>query len=118
MQMLLDWVPPHHNPPLAEVLPGGIFTKGVTTLQQTSWETKTREPPFDLMPWELQGLTKLTRSMLEKDMHRRPQAQQVLRDVWFTIEPQEQSHQPLKPGTSSAALGEPLEMFMSFFNVM
>lgn len=83
MQMLLDSVPPHHNPPQCEVLPGGIFTQGVNTLQEAAMMVKTREPPFDLMPGALAALTNITRRLLDKDVTRRPMAQHVLRDAWF-----------------------------------
>jgi len=83
MQMLLDSVPPHHNPPQCEVLPGGIFTKGANTIHEAALVAKTRDPPFESMPRALQGLTKLTRSLLDKDVQKRPSAQRVLRDDWF-----------------------------------
>lgn len=83
MQMLLDRIPPHHNPPECEVLPGGIFTEGATTLNEASTVAKTREPPTDALPPEFQPVATLARKMLEKDVQKRLQAKQVLRDAWF-----------------------------------
>lgn len=83
MQLLLDRVPPHHSPPPCEVLPGGIFTEGAATLREAADVARTREPPFELMPSDLIGLTKLARKMLDKSAASRPRAAQVLRDDWF-----------------------------------
>jgi len=83
MQLLLDKVPPHHNPPYCNVLPGGIFTEGASTFEDAFEVSRIREPPFEMMPVELSGLTSLTRKLLDKKMVSRPRALQVLRDPWF-----------------------------------
>jgi serine/threonine protein kinase len=83
MQMILNKVPPHHNPPKCEVLPGGIFTEGVNLLKAVGTVTRTRTPPFNLMAADWPILTQLTRRLLAKDVFRRPCSRQVLQDVWF-----------------------------------
>jgi len=83
MQMLLNRVPPHHNPPVCEVLPGGIFTQGLTRITEVAEATRTCDPPYNSMPPSFSMLTVLLQKMLEKDVRRRPQAQQVLHDAWF-----------------------------------
>jgi serine/threonine protein kinase len=83
MQLLLDRVPPHHNPGMCEVLPGGIFTQGAKTYREAAVLAKTREPPFEAMPRELAAAAQLLRKVLDKDVKRRPMAQQVLCEEWF-----------------------------------
>lgn len=83
MQMLLDKVPPHHNPPQCQVLPGGIFTEGANTIQDVQLATSARSPPFNLLSAEFPFLADLTRRLLDKDVSRRPCAKQVLCDAWF-----------------------------------
>jgi len=84
LQMLLDKVPPHHNPPRGcQVLPGGIFTEGLQTLGDVQRATRARTPPFHLLAEQWPHLATLTRSLLEKDVSMRPSATQVLRDGCF-----------------------------------
>merc|ERR1711908_215028 len=83
MQMILDCVPPHHEASKWQVIPGGIFTKGVTNIQEATHVVKTREPPFDSMPEELHGLTEVARRLLDKHVKNRPLANDVLSDPWF-----------------------------------
>jgi serine/threonine protein kinase len=89
MQMLLDKVPPHHNPPECEVLPGGIFTDGVSLIKAVGTVTRTRTPPFNLMAKQWPVLTQLTRRLLAKDVLKRPSVRQVLQDVWFASDSQD-----------------------------
>jgi len=86
MQMLLNRIPPHHNPPRTAVLPGGIFTDGLNTLQEVGIFTRARTPPFDLLSAELPALALLARQLLEKEVRRRPCAQKVLQHAWFDVD--------------------------------
>jgi serine/threonine protein kinase len=81
MQMLLDKIPPHHNPPACEVLPGGIFTDCAKTYQSVKIATCVRTPPFDSLRGDFPWLANLTERLLNKDVCRRPCAKQVLRDM-------------------------------------
>lgn len=85
MQMLLNRVPPHHNPPQGfEVLPNGIFTEGTNSLREAGLAAKSREPPFDSMPLELADLTAILKRLLTKDVKKRPLAPSVLGSAWFS----------------------------------
>jgi len=84
MQMLLNKIPPHHDPPKGEILPRGIFTDGLRTMQEVGKFTRSREPPFDMLSGQFPDLTALLRRLLDKEVARRPCAPKVLQDVWFT----------------------------------
>lgn len=85
MQMLLNKIPPHHDPPPgAEVLPDGIFTEGLRTMQEVGIFTRARTPPFDKLSEDFPLLPLLVRRLLEKDVRRRLGARKVLQDGWFT----------------------------------
>lgn len=84
MQMLLDKIPPHHDPPKGEVLPRGIFTDGLRTMQEVGMFTRSRTPPFGLLAADFPQLPLLARQLLEKEVLRRPCARKVLQDAWFT----------------------------------
>jgi len=89
MQVLIDKIPP--SGPRTATTPGGIFIEGCATMKEIIQATKTRTPPFHLMPAGVPGLTQLLRSLLVKTMQQRPTAPQVLKDSWFdevTDEPQ------------------------------
>lgn len=81
MQVLIDKIPP--SGPRTTATPGGIFIEGCATMKEIIQATKTRAPPFHLMPAGVPGLTKLLRAVLTKVMQQRPTAPQVLKDVWF-----------------------------------
>jgi serine/threonine protein kinase len=85
MQLVLDRVPPHHNPPRGcSVLPGGIFTSGAKTLEDVCAITCKRTPPFHELSLQYPLLASLLRGVLDKDVVFRPCAHQVLSDVWFS----------------------------------
>jgi hypothetical protein len=85
LQMVLNKIPPHHNPPAgAKILPGGIFTEGASTIEEVMETMRTKEPPVSSLPSELNGLGKLSRRLLHTNYESRPRASQVLRDPWFT----------------------------------
>jgi len=102
MQMRLDMIPPHHNPPKAEVLPGGIFTEGLSTIKEVGLVTKRRKPPFEAMEGKLPELTSLLRQLLEKEVHKRPSAQMVLRHAWFAPDKEESFEETVASVLSSA----------------
>lgn len=111
MQMVLDCVPPHHSASKWEVLPGGIFTKGVKSLDQAKVVAKTREPPFDSLPDDWEGLAQLTRKLLDKHVQRRPLAKEVLCDDWFSSAYDEEGV------SDDTSLGNRLsEMLLGFFS--
>lgn len=83
LQMLLNKIPPHHNPPKGEILPGGIFTEGLRTIKEVSNATRTRSPPFNSLVTELPLLTELTKQLLDMDVEKRPSARKALQDSWF-----------------------------------
>lgn len=83
MQMLLDKIPPHHNPPPCEVLPGGIFTEGAGTIALVMRSTRDRVPPFELLSATFPLLANVTQAVLAKDVSRRPCAKQVLNSCCF-----------------------------------
>lgn len=90
MQLLLDMVPPHHNPPKGcKVLPGGIFTQGAQTLEDVSYLTCSRTPQFGQISGKHPLLTSLLRSLLNKDVAMRPCAQEVAGGIWFLPEDRE-----------------------------
>merc|ERR1712176_671733 len=59
------------------------FVEGCLTIQDIMQATKTRQPPFHLMPPAVPGLTKLLQACLQKQMQARLTAPQVLKDQWF-----------------------------------
>merc|ERR1712054_607253 len=83
MQMWINKIPPHHNPPKAEVLPGGIFTEGLRTIKDVGAFTRSRTPPFDSLGPDGKARSSLLRCLLEKEVRRRPSAKMALRDAWF-----------------------------------
>jgi len=89
MQMLLDKIPPHHNPPQCDVLPGGIFTEGADTIELVMRSTRARIPPFEQLSTTFPLLANLTQTLLDKDVSRRPCAKQVLSDFCFLSVDQE-----------------------------
>jgi serine/threonine protein kinase len=89
MQMVLDQIPAHHNPPPFEVIPGGIFTKGIKTLREAAAVVKTRAPPFEQMPEDMEGLTDVLRRLLHKKVSQRPSASACLDEPWFEVEEEE-----------------------------
>jgi len=64
--------------------PNGIFTEDTSTYRDVATATKTRQPPFHLMPPEFPGLVALARKLLEKSLRKRPMVPQLLGDPWFT----------------------------------
>jgi serine/threonine protein kinase len=87
MQMLLDRIPPHHNPPpKCQVLPGGIFTQGTNTMAEVQRATRARTPPFHLLAEQWPDVATLAQRLLEKEVSMRPSAKQVLCDVCFRSE--------------------------------
>jgi len=83
MQMLLDRVPPHHNPPPGVIMPLGIFTDGARSLQDVHYATRVNTPPFSELSSQFPVVVPLMRSLLDKNVLRRPCAKQALKDVWF-----------------------------------
>lgn len=83
IQVMCDKIPPLGARTVAT--PGGIFVEGCLTIQDIMNATKTRQPPFHLMPPAVPGLTKLIRAMLTKQMQGRPTAPGVLKDEWFAL---------------------------------
>lgn len=61
----------------------GIFTENTSTIRQIATATRTRQPPFHLMPSQYSGLVELVRRLLEKNEFKRPCALEVLDDPWF-----------------------------------
>lgn len=82
IQMVLDKIPPLGA--RTNVTPGGIFIEGLVTIEDICQATRTREPPFHLMPASMQKLTRLLRELLAKRMTWRPTPSQVLKDPWFS----------------------------------
>lgn len=83
MQMLLDRVPPHHNPPTDGTMPRGIFTDGCKNIQDVRDATLAITPPFKPLLKRLPLLGQLLQRVLNKDVSERPCARQALQDVWF-----------------------------------
>eukprot|EP00929_Paragymnodinium_shiwhaense_P112985 TRINITY_DN8124_c0_g1_i1.p1 TRINITY_DN8124_c0_g1~~TRINITY_DN8124_c0_g1_i1.p1 ORF type:complete len:694 (+),score=156.31 TRINITY_DN8124_c0_g1_i1:77-2158(+) len=81
MQLLTDKLPPEGQ--RFAWSKGGIFLEGALTLPDIAQATKTRTPPFHLMPREYPALTRLTQALLSKQLRNRPTPQQVLEDAWF-----------------------------------
>jgi len=83
MQVMTDKIPPTGARTIHT--PGGIFVEGCLTIQDIMQATKTREPPFHLMPSTMPQLTSILRRMLSKQMQARPTGPQVLKDSWFRV---------------------------------
>jgi len=81
LQMLLDTVPPHHNPPPDGTMPGGMFTDGCKNIHEVRDSTCRKVPPFKQLSSRLRTLRHLLPSILEKDVTKRLCAQQVLRGM-------------------------------------
>lgn len=64
----------------------GLFTSGCRSFGDIYEATKTRQPPFELLPQQCIGAVQLLRRMLEKELKRRPKAPQALADPWFSVE--------------------------------
>merc|ERR1719181_691994 len=71
LQMLLDTVPPHHNPPSDGTMPGGIFTDGCKNIQDVRDATCTKAPPFNQLSSRFRTLRHLMPSLLDKDVSKR-----------------------------------------------
>lgn len=81
-QLLTDKLPPEG--PRTLQTPGGIFIEGCGAMQDIQQATKTRQPPYHLLPSDTGGLNRLLPGMLAKRMQDRPTAVQLLKDPWFT----------------------------------
>jgi len=79
LQVMGDQIPSTHEPWNTR----GLFLEGCSSLKQVMHATLTREPPFHLIPGDMPGLEAVVRLLLQKEMHLRPRAPQVLQDEWF-----------------------------------
>lgn len=100
MQVIIDKIPPTGARTIST--PGGIFVEGCMTIQDILEATRTRQPPFQLMPPTMPGLTRLLQKMLAKQMQCRPTATQVLKDPWFE---EGMAPQPVRPRNAWATVG-------------
>lgn len=89
IQVLVDKIIPAS--PDMNAPPTGIFLEGISPVRkgvdpQNAYNTTLRrEPPFHLMPSELQGLTTLLRRMLQKQIEYRLKAHEALTDPWLAV---------------------------------
>merc|ERR1719486_1599909 len=79
MQMATNKVPTDNNPN------GGIFQERCRNVDDVFLATRTRPPPFHLMPKESPMLTALVQKLLQKNRKSRPTASQALQDPWFRV---------------------------------
>jgi len=82
MQVICDKIPPTGARTVRT--PGGIFVEGCRTLEDIANATRTRQPPFHLVPKEMPLLTAFLARLLNKQMPERPSAYQSLKDPWFS----------------------------------
>eukprot|EP00928_Gymnodinium_smaydae_P094305 TRINITY_DN7898_c0_g2_i1.p1 TRINITY_DN7898_c0_g2~~TRINITY_DN7898_c0_g2_i1.p1 ORF type:complete len:988 (+),score=252.73 TRINITY_DN7898_c0_g2_i1:136-3099(+) len=81
VQMMTDKMPPAGA--RTALTPGGIFIEGCKTIEEMAMATRTRQPPFHLMPRGYPALTAMCKQLLEKRRQYRPSAPQVLACEWF-----------------------------------
>jgi len=106
MQVLLDKVPDLTG----QGKGGGLFLENCFSLKEVEVATKTRAPPWHLMPRDMPGLVPLVQTILQKDLSRRPRAPQVLQHSWFTSGPATTIHRPsrARPTAAPEAQDHPL----------
>merc|ERR1719197_1581081 len=61
----------------------GIFLEGCRDIEGVKMAVTTRNPPYHLMPANMQGLTRLCQRCLDRNLRSRPKAPTVLKDPWF-----------------------------------
>jgi len=88
MQMMIDKVPIVGGARDRNTL-GGIFHEGCINAKEIFAATRTRRPPFELMPEQFPQLTALVEKLLQKRRQDRPTARNALRDPWFPSEVEE-----------------------------
>jgi len=76
MQLVIDKVPTDERA-------CGIFQERCRNVQEIFAATKTRSPPWHLMPRGFPLLSSLVQRLLRKERRLRPTAAQVLKDPWF-----------------------------------
>merc|ERR1712232_1096259 len=79
MQVLIDQVPGTDGSPGQ-----GIFLAGCTSLPEVQQATRTRQPPFELMPQSMSSFTSILKQVLQKHMTLRPRAPRILQDKLFS----------------------------------
>jgi len=75
----------------------GIFTENTRTYKEVFEATRSRPPPFDLMPVEFPALQGVAQQMLLKDFQGRPSASSMLEHPWEAT-PQERTLAKLSDG--------------------
>jgi len=91
MQIMIDKVPNGSNNK-------GIFIEGCRNLDGIFNATRTRVPPFFLMPREFPQLRDLVERLLKKQMSERLRATKVLRHKWFGKAEPDASETPTRLG--------------------
>jgi len=101
MQVLVDKVPD-----IVTGKGGGLFLEGCFNLKEVERATKTRTPPWHLLPQDMPGLLPLVQQLLQKELARRPRAPQVLQNPWFTSGPVTTIHRPERARQKAAPEAE------------
>lgn len=81
LQLLAEKIP---DEPEHDTGKRGIFTEGVASMDQVIMATETRLPPFHLMKIQSPALQQWLQICLDKRMHMRQRAPQILDHPWFT----------------------------------
>lgn len=81
LQLLTEKIP---DEPEHDTGKRGIFTEGVASMDQIIMATETRLPPFHLMQIQSPALQQWLQICLDKRMHARQRAPQILNHPWFT----------------------------------